>query len=423
MRRNPLKDEREQLNDRVAAIVLAGGEGKRLYPLTQSRCKPAVSFGGCYRLIDVPISNALNARLRHVFVLTQYLANFLHQHIAETYRADPYQGTIIEVLSPEEKDGKKIWYQGTADSVRKNLKHLLKYPIDYFLILSGDQLYNMDLHNLLAFAKQADADLTVATLPVSKDDAPRMGLMQIDEHQKICDFVEKPTDPKILDQFKMPDEDNYLASMGIYVFKRAALEKILLETDGNDFGKNLIPAQIKKGNTYAYLYSGYWEDIGTIASYYSANLALTTNSLALDLYDETNPIYSHPQHLPLPVIEKTQVTDSIIGQGCVIEAEEITHSLIGLRTEIGTGTVIRDSILIGNQFYQSKSDKDLPEHFKIGKNCHIEKAIIDEHCQIGDNVTLTNEKNLESYDSDLVKIRNGIIVIPPGTILPDNFSL
>ena len=301
--------------------------------------------------------------------------------------------------------------------------------MDYFLILSGDQLYNMDLQSLLTFAKQSDADLTIATLPVKKDEAMRMGIMQIDEHQKITDFSEKPTDPEILKKFELSEKtefkEGYLGSMGIYVFKRKCLEDLLKTCDGIDFGKDLIPEQIKRGNTFAYLYKGYWEDIGTIASYYEANLALTTHSLALDLYDEANPIYSHPHHLPAPVIENTKITDSIISQGCVIEADEISHSLIGLRIDIGEGTVIRDTIVIGNQFYvapETQHEK-LPKEFKIGKNCQIEKAIIDEHTQIGDNVKLTNKDNLETYDSECAFIRNGIIVIPPGTTIPDNFSL
>lgn len=427
MRRHPFKKQREKLTDRVSAIVLAGGEGTRLKPLTLTRCKPAVSFGGSYRLIDIPISNALNARMRHIFVLTQYLANTLQQHIAETYRLDPYQGALIEVLCPEERSGKQIWYAGTADAVRKNLDHLLEYNSDYFVILSGDQLYNMDLLDLISFAKTSDADLTVATLPVKEDEAKRLGLMQIDNHQKILDFAEKPTDSEVLKQFALKGEclikdkeHCFLGSMGIYVFKREALIH-LLKQDGDDFGKDLIPKQIKQGKAYAYLYHGYWEDIGTIASYYEANLALTTQTLALDLYDETNPIYTHPEHLPSPVIENTTIKDSIIGQGSVIEASEISHSLIGPRSRIGAGSIIRDSIIIGHQHYQGADDS--APTFGIGKNCQIERAIIDEHSQIGNNVKLVNSKNLETFDSDLLQIRDGIIIVLPGTVIPDNYSL
>ncbi|MCB1108377.1 MAG: glucose-1-phosphate adenylyltransferase [Chlamydiia bacterium] len=431
MRKNPIKSKNKSLTDKVAAIILAGGEGTRLYPLTLSRCKPAVSFGGTYRLIDIPISNALNARLGHIFILSQYLANSLNQHISETYRLDPFQGAIIEMLSPEDRAGKKIWYEGTADAVRKNLAYLLEFDIDYFVILSGDQLYNMDLLDLVGFAKETGADLTVATLPVCKTDAKRMGLMQIDSKHRITDFYEKPQKDSLLDTFELDkkllegNEPCYLGSMGIYVFKRQALVDLLTEHDGIDFGKHLIPAQIKKGNTFAYFYRGYWEDIGTIASYYDANLALTTQTLALDLYDETNPIYAHPQHLPSPVIENTRIKDSIIGQGSVIEASEITHSLIGLRAVIGSGTTIHDSIIIGNQFYASPDQRqeDLPPKFCIGKNCQIERAIIDEHTQIGDNVKLINKDHLETYDSAIVYIRDGIIVVPPGSIIPDNFVL
>ncbi len=431
MRRNPIKQKKKLLTDKVAAVILAGGEGTRLHPLTLSRCKPAISFGGTYRLIDIPISNALNARLGHIFILSQYMANSLHQHITETYRLDPYQGALIEMLSPEERAGKKIWYEGTADAVRKNLDHLLEFDIEYFVILSGDQLYNMDLHDLISFAKQTDADLTIATLPVCKTDANRMGLMQIDDKHCITDFFEKPTEESTLKKFELKEkllEDNlacYLGSMGIYVFKRQTLIDLLTENDGIDFGKHLIPKQIAKGNTFAYFYRGYWEDIGTIASYYEANLALTTQTLALDLYDETNPIYTHPEHLPSPVIENTRIKDSIIGLGSVVEADEISHSLIGLRASIGPGTIIRDSIVIGNQFYNppEKQIDHLPAKFSIGKNCQIERAIIDEHTHIGDNVQLINKDHLDTYEGDLIFIRDGIIVVPSGTTIPDNFIL
>ncbi|MCB1110607.1 MAG: NTP transferase domain-containing protein, partial [Chlamydiia bacterium] len=293
------------LTDRVACVILAGGQGTRLFPLTQHRCKPAVNFGGRYRLIDVPISNSLNSNMNHIFVISQYFSSSLNQHIKETYLLDQFQGGSLNLLTPEERPEGKIWYQGTADAVRQNLEALTQTPIDYFLILSGDQLYNMDLQAMVEFAYDQDADLTIAALPVDQVSAPRLGLLNIDPDYRIIDFQEKPKDPAVLEKFKLSDDfvkehDIYcgkppcfLASMGIYVFKKDVLISLLQEDTREDFGKHMIPTQLKRGNASAFLYQGYWEDIGTISSYYDANLALTTNSLGLNLYNEVLPIYAH----------------------------------------------------------------------------------------------------------------------------------
>ncbi|GAB4192324.1 MAG: glucose-1-phosphate adenylyltransferase [Simkaniaceae bacterium] len=426
---------------KVSTIILAGGQGTRLFPLTKTRCKPAVVFGGRYRLIDVPISNSLNSRLRKIFVISQYFSQSLNEHIVNTFSLDHFQGSKIEMLTPEEKIDKKNWYEGTADAVRKNLKTLLQTPTEYFLILSGDQLYNMDLSSMLDFAQKHHADLTVATLPVQKKDASRMGILKINEDQEIVDFVEKPKDPAVLMQYKlqedlMPKElkhykagkDNgalFLASMGIYVFKRDALISLLEEDPREDFGKHLIPTQIKKGRSYAFCHKGYWEDIGTIKSFYDANLALTTNSIDLNLYSEAAPIYAQAQNLPSSRIVNTKMTDSLICEGSIIFADEISHSMIGLRSFIDKGTVIKDSIIMGNQYYSppNQNAQNLPDHFGIGKNCLIQNAIIDEHTWVGDNVKLTNKQGLQEYEGDGIYIRDGIIVVPAGTELPNGFEL
>ena len=427
------KKKTPSLNERVASVILAGGQGTRLYPLTDGKCKPAVSFGGRYRLIDIPISNSLNSRMNNIYVISQFYSSGLQKHVNDTYHMDQFQGGSLTFLCPEERPTGKIWYEGTADAVRKNIEHLEKLPIDYILILSGDQLYNMNLEAMVAYAKRKNADLTIAALPVPEEQAPRLGILEIDETGAITDFIEKPQDPAVLSHFSLSDEfikdkkiknvkpPCFLASMGIYVFKKEVLFDLLKEDSREDFGKHIIPTKIAKGKSFAFLHQGYWEDIGTIASYYEANLSLTTNSLGLDLYDEVLPIYAQNHHLPGARLHKTTVTNSIICDGSIIEAKEVDHSLIGVRGVIKKGTVIKKSVILGNNSYVSPIEKKTL--FQIGENCHIEKAIIDENVTIGNNVRLTNIQNLVTYDGDGIFIRDGIIVVTSGTVLPNNFTL
>jgi glucose-1-phosphate adenylyltransferase len=432
----PDKGKQKEIMGKVASIVLAGGQGTRLYPLTQTRCKPAVCFGGRYRLIDIPISNSLNAHIQRIFVITQYFASSLHQHILETYQLDYFRQSKIQMLCPEETPHRKVWFKGTADAIRQNLEHLETTNVEYFLILSGDQLYNMNFTEMFRFAKKEDADLVIASIPVEKEEAQRMGLLKIDSSFHILEFHEKPSDPEILNRYKLlpeflkghhithPDATHYLGSMGIYIFKRQALFDLLKE-EGDDFGKNLIPIQVKKGKTSAYVYKGYWEDIGTIASYYHANLALTHQRHCLDTYDEHNPIFTHPHNLPSPLISDTIINRSIISQGAVIEAKEITNSIIGIRIKIKKGSVIRNSIILGTLFNEPHLHQGtvIPGDFSIGENCHIERAILDEHTSVGNNVQLINKNNLQKFDGDGIFIRDGIIIVTSGTRIPDGFVL
>jgi glucose-1-phosphate adenylyltransferase len=411
-------------NPRVAAVVLAGGKGTRLFPLTLNHSKPAVVFGGRYRLIDIPISNALNSEIRQIFVIGQYLTQELMHHLSQTYHFDQFFPGMIDFLTP--KGSGKVLFEGTADAIRKNLQQMLEISADYYLILSGDQLYNIDFKKMLNFTIENDADLTIATLPVNVKEAPRMGIMHIGEKQNIVQFQEKPSLQE-LTHFELKSEDGssyYLGSMGIYIFKRQALIDLLQEDKREDFSKHLIPTAIKKGKTYAFLYDGYWEDIGTIESFYKANLSLTTSSIALKTYDERSPIFTPLNHLPGTKINKTDIKDSIICDGSIIDAEKIEHSLVGLRSYIKKGTVIEDSVLLGNNYYISPfSHKDyLPERFEIGSHCHIQKAIIDEHVFIGNNVTLVNKNNLLQYDGDNIYVRDGIIIVPSGTYIPNGFT-
>lgn len=417
----------------VASIVLAGGQGTRLQPLTSMRCKPAVSFGGRFRLIDIPISNSLNAKIDKIFVIAQYLSGSLKDHIDETYTEEKLKKGSLEILSPKQSSQACDLFQGTADAVRKNWPHLAQTAVEYFLILSGDQLYNIDFLKMLEFAKKTGADLVIASLPVPETEARRMGLLKIEEDGRITDFAEKPSDPTILEKFALPSqthsthsiEPTYLGSMGIYIFKKEALGKLLSEL-GDDFGHDLIPLEVKTGRSFTYIYDGYWEDIGTIGAFYYANLALTEQSKAhLDISNSNHPIYTRAKSLPDPLLYGTQIHDSLIGQGSIIDAQAITHSIIGVSTCIHKGTVIEDSVILGNHFYPSSLSKETPltTYFSIGENCVIKKAIIDEHTYIGNNVRLINQNNLMKYDGDGIYIRDGIIVVPSGAIIPDDFTL
>lgn len=416
------------LVDKVASIVLAGGEGTRLFPLTQSRAKPAVAFGGRYRLIDVPISNSLNCRVPQIFIISQYFASDLHQHVLGSFPFELFQRGDIKLLSPEETSSGKRWFKGTADAVRQNMHHFLKSSADYFLILSGDQLYNTCFTPMIQLAYEKDADLVIASLPVAEPEAKRMGLLKLAPSGAVKEFYEKPNTPELLNHYALPQKQGsdprYLGSMGIYVFKRAALESLLQE-EGDDFGRHLIPVQMKRGNTYGYVFDGYWEDIGTISSYYEANLALLSKNSRLNMYDETRPIYTTRHLLPSPVVHHSVITNSLISQGSIIYAKEITNSVIGLRSQIQKGTIIRNSIVMGHKHYQAPQHltPPLPAQFSIGEECLIEKAIIDEHSCLGNGVKLLNKKNLQKFDGDGVFIRDGIIIVTTGTHLPDGYEI
>ncbi len=436
---------------RVACVVLAGGQGTRLFPLTKFRCKPAILFGGRYKLVDIPISNAMHCGISKIFVVTQFLARSLHKHIFHTYKKDSLSDGFVEVLSAEQRPESSEWYRGTADAVRQNLDYLLESDAEYFLILSGDQLYRLDFVDMLNTLIAKDVDALVATLAVTEKEATRLGIMKINEDQHIVDFCEKPSSTKLLERMTTPSsiltkmglqqtsEKQYLASMGIYLFKREALEKLLSNDPRDDFGKHLIPSKVREGKIGAYIHSGYWEDIGTIESFYQANMALTTKNPVFDCYSDELPIYAQHDHLAGPRFSNTVIRSSTVCEGSIIHAEEITNSIIGQRSVIGKGTIIRDSYLMGNDTYMpqkrtfsspisytdnkesSQSSTQLP--FDIGEDCVIMKAIIDRNVRIGNRVQLINKNNLLNFDSDIVYIRDGIIVVPQGADIPDDFVL
>ncbi len=414
---------------------MGGGQGTRLYPLTASRCKPAISFGGRYRLIDIPISNAINSGCKNIYIITQFLSASLHKHIFNTYPASFYQGGSIEILSAEQKVTTASWFQGPADAVRQNLEYLLETPVEYFLILSGDQLYNIDFCQFAQFAQDTDADLAIASLPVDENNAKRMGILKVDKQSKIIDFFEKPQEKKDLDAFKSPasifskcnlipgTKKQYLGSMGIYLFKKQALVDLLMQDTREDFGKHLIPTKVRQGRAAAFLYDGYWEDIGTIESFYHANMALTQCDPVFNLYDNISPIYTNSLNLPGPKIANAHISHSIICEGSVVEANEVTNSILGPRSVIHTGSEIKNSYLMGNDFYTSPVKKCLPNEPFIGKNCKIHRTIVDENVCIGNNVQLINKQGLSHFDSETVYIREGIIIVTRGAQIPDGFIL
>lgn len=420
----------------VASIILSGGEGTRLYPLTLTRCKPAISFGGKYRLIDVPISHSIHADCYKIFVLTQFLSSSLHHHIFQTY-LQTGKATSIEILTAEQKPTQRTWFQGTADAVRQNLDYLLESPVEYFLILSGDQLYNLNFRKMVRFAKEKDVDLVVASLPVTAQEASRMGILKVDSQDFITDFYEKPQDKALLQKLRSSSnvieragvdpssKRQYLGSMGIYLFKRKALVDLITQDEREDFGKHLIPTKLQSGKVAAFLYDGYWEDIGTIETFYEANMALTEAQSPFNFYSEKQPIFSFRYDLPPAKWSHTQVKQALVCEGSILEADEISHSIIGPRTVIHKGSIIRDSYMMGNDYYVSTvSDHHrLPSTPHIGEDCIIHKAIIDKNVQIGKGVQLINKQKLSHFNGDNIFIRDGIIIVPRGAVVPDGFIL
>lgn len=421
---------------RVASIILGGGQGSRLFPLTISRCKPAICFGGRYRLVDVPVSNSLNAGCHKIFILTQFLSSSLHQHIIRTYHFDAFSPGFIELISAEQKPDKSAWFKGTADAVRQSLDYFVETPADYFLILSGDQLYSMDFRKMVRFAQETEADVVVAAQPVGEKDAKRMGLLKIDKDNLITDFCEKPQEQHLLDQMRVSEESfrtanlppnpetPYIGSMGIYLFKREALINLLQDDPRDDFGKHLIPTKVEQGSCAAFLYDGYWEDIGTVASFHEANIALTRPVPRFNCYDEANPIFTSHYNLPGPKIRDAHIKQSIICEGSFIEGQEISSSILGPRSVVRPGTIIRNSYIMGNDFYKPPiHSKKLPSTLEIGEDCLLENVILDKYVRLGKGVQLTNKQGLTDFDGENIFIRDGIIVVPRGADLPNGFSL
>lgn len=424
----------------VVTLVLGGGQGTRLYPLTKYRSKPAVPVAGKYRLIDIPLSNCINSGLNRCYVLTQFNSVSLHRHIRSTYNFDAFDGGFVEILAAQQTLDNAAWYQGTADAVRQNLRYAEEPGTKYVLIISGDQLYRIDFREMIAAHQRSGADVTIAAVPVHSDAASGLGIMRVDDTGRVVGFLEKPKnkheldlvriDPKWIDGQGMASRGrDCLANMGIYLFSRQALIDVLEKTDYRDFGKEVFPASIRTRHVKVYLFDGYWEDIGTIKSFYQANLGLVSRNTSFDLVSPGAPIYSRPRFLPPTRVDRASIKSSLIADGSRIEeGAVIENSIIGLRCLIGRDVVIRNSILMGNDFYESPGDITLHQSnglppLGVGPGTLIEGAIIDKNCRIGRGVRIINEKRLEDTpETQFGMIRDGIVVIPKETTLPDHWS-
>ena len=418
------------VTEKTLAIIMGGGAGTRLFPLTKERSKPAVPLAGKYRLVDIPISNCINSGLRRMYVLTQFNSASLHRHIASSYKFDQFSRSFVEVLAAQQTPTDTSWYQGTADAVRQNLRDFLQFPYDYYVILSGDQLYRMDFRQVLKQHIEHKADVTIATIPVERAAATSFGIMHTDPQRKIIRFEEKPKDPAILDELKIPANlleelgqapasELYQASMGIYVFNRQALIDAL-DNNHADFGKHVIPELIHTRKVMAYIFQGYWEDIGTIRSFFEANLNLTSPIPPFSFFDTASPIYTHARFLPASKVNGATIKHAIISDGCIISDAHIERAVVGVRSYVDSGTTIRHSILMGADFFEANlAQSGSGPRVGIGKNCVIDHAIIDKNACIGDGAVITPDGKPENYDGPNYYIREGIVIVPKNAVIPD----
>jgi glucose-1-phosphate adenylyltransferase len=416
---------------KMISIILGGGAGSRLFPLTEKRSKPAVPIGGKYRLIDIPISNCINSGVKRMFVVTQYNSASLNAHIKNAYNFDIFTKGFVDILAAEQTPGNKEWFQGTADAVRQSQQHFMRHDFDYLLILSGDQLYQMDFEAVAQCHVEKKADITIACLPVDERDATGFGIMKVDSKGYIPRYIEKPKAELLGDWVSEVSPANkkrgrvYMASMGIYVFSRKALIDMFNQYPGaHDFGKELIPAAIQEGRKVcAYQYDGYWTDIGTIRSFYEANIELTDHIPSFNLFDNNRTVYTRGRMVPpAKLYGGTQINRALLAEGSIIHARLIDSSIIGLRSRLGENTVIKDTIVMGNDYYQTLQEialhpEDIP--MGVGHYCHIERAILDKDCRIGNNVVIKGGDHLPDTDTEEYVIRDGIIVVKKGAVIPE----
>ena len=420
----------------ILAVILGGGAGSRLYPLTASRSKPAVPIAGKYRLVDIPISNCLNSGINRMFVLTQFNSASLNRHIKNTYHFSAFSSAFVDILAAEQTPDNPTWFQGTADAVRQGVRHIAPFESEYILILSGDQLYQMDFHEMLENHIKKGADISIATIPVNSKDAPEFGILKTNDEQYISSFIEKPKKEILGDWVsntgsQMEEAGRiYLASMGIYIFNRDLLFD-LLETenkDATDFGKEIIPQSINKYKVCSYQYTGYWTDIGNIHSFFEANLDLTQDLPQFNLFDNDKAIFTRARMLPPAKLSGTTLEKTIIAEGSIINASRVEHSVIGIRSRIGFGTTVVNSYLMGNDYYETLDEitNSLGEGFPllgIGSRCYIANAIIDKNCRIGNDVRINGGTHLENKDHTLYTIKDGIVVVKKGAVLPNGFVI
>ena len=417
------------IGSKVISIILGGGQGSRLYPLTSTRSKPAVPIAGKYRLVDIPISNCINSNLKRMFVLTQFNSASLNKHIKNTYHFGTFSEAFVDILAAEQTPTNTTWYQGTADAVRQSLHHLKQHDFEYVLILSGDQLYQMDFCEMINNHIEKEAEITIATIPVNAKDGTSFGILKADEDLSITSFIEKPNSEKIIGWESEVGEEmekqgrNYLASMGIYLFNKNVLIGMLEGNERHDFGKEIIPQSIGKNKIISYQYEGYWTDIGNIDSFFEANLGITDEVPQFNLFDKA-PIFTRARMLPPSKISGTKLTNTVIADGCIINADEISRSVIGIRTRIGKGTRISNCYVMGSDYYQTLEEiEGSKETHKpltgIGENCSINNAILDKNCFIGNNVVINGGPHIEEGDFDTYTAKDGIIVIKKQAIIED----
>ena len=420
----------------VVAVILGGGAGSRLYPLTSTRSKPAVPIAGKYRLVDIPISNCINSSINRMFVLTQYNSASLNKHIKNTYQFSAFSKGFVDILAAEQTPDSLGWFQGTADAVRQSLKHIGNNDFDYVLILSGDQLYQMDFGAMIDNHAAQGADITIATIPVGEREAPEFGILKSNDENLITSFIEKPKKELLPDWISDTGDEmqkhgrNYLASMGIYIFSRKLLFD-LLETekkDATDFGKEIIPSSIGKSKVISYQYDGYWTDIGNIYSFFEANLALTLEIPLFNLFDNRNVVYSRARMLPPAKISGTTLEHTLIAEGCIISASRIENSVIGIRSRIGQGSTVVSCYMMGSDYYETleeinhNQERSLPK-LGIGDRCYIKNVIIDKNCRIGNDVRINGGAHLADADHSLYTVKDGIVVLKKGAVLPEGFVI
>ncbi len=418
----------------MLSVILGGGAGTRLFPLTATRSKPAVPIAGKYRLVDIPISNCLNSGITRMFVLTMYNSASLNRHIKNTYHFSAFSTAFVDILAAEQTPDNPTWFQGTADAVRQGLRHVEPFPSDYVLVLSGDQLYQIDFQDMLKSHKDSGAELTIATIPVAEKEASEFGILKT-EKGFISSFVEKPKSG--LENWVSDTGDEmkakgkiYLASMGIYIFNRKLLFDLLLneKKDATDFGKEIIPQSIGKYKVASYQYEGYWEDIGNISAFFEANLALTKDLPEFNLFDNDNAIYTRARMLPPAKISGTFLQHAIIAEGSIITASRIENSIIGIRSRVGAETTISNTYIMGSDYFETLEDINADQQtgiplLGIGQRCHIENAIIDKNCRIGNDVKIVGGKHLADDDTSLYTVKDGIVVVKKGAIFPNGFTL
>ncbi|MFN4313356.1 MAG: glucose-1-phosphate adenylyltransferase [Chitinophagaceae bacterium] len=420
----------------IVSVILGGGAGSRLYPLTASRSKPAVPIAGKYRLVDIPISNCMNSGINRMFVLTQFNSASLNRHIKNTYHFSAFSSAFVDILAAEQTPDNPTWYQGTADAVRQSLRHIAPFDSDYVLILSGDQLYQMDFQEMLDNHKATGADISIATIPVADREAPEFGILKKDSSGLITSFIEKPK-KDVLPEWESDTGDEmqragrkYLASMGIYIFNRSLLMDYLMNLypEATDFGKEIIPQAIDKCKVASYQYDGYWTDIGNIYSFFEANLGLTADLPDFNLFDNNRSIYTRARMLPPAKVSGTTLEKTVIAEGSIINASRMEQCVVGIRSRIGHGSTIVSSYLMGNDYYETLQDiaqdqaKGIPL-LGIGNRCYIKNAILDKNCRIGDDVRINGGPHLENTDQPLYTIKDGIVVVKKGAVIPNGFVI